>query len=129
MNPNHRQVAELAARIFERNARNFRDWEYEWGVNLYWTPDGRAVEGTPTMGDRSEVVMPDESRLGVLVGSVHSHPDGEACLSDFDRELGQKLANESGHSHAMYVIGWDADGENVVMVEEVFEPEVAGQDC
>ena len=114
---------DCARRVFKANVRNYEDWTYEWGVALYWTLQGRVVEGKPTMGEEQEVVVPDEPHLGIPVACIHSHLDN--CeLTDFDREQGQQEANKNGRFFIQCVMGWSNEQDGVAMSQEVFEPEI-----
>jgi hypothetical protein len=123
MEPNVETVMDCARRVFKANVRNYEDWTYEWGVALYWTLQGRVVEGKPTMGEEQEVVVPDEPHLGIPVACIHSHLDN--CeLTDFDREQGQQEANKNGRFFIQCVMGWSNEQDGVAMSQEVFEPEI-----
>ena len=124
--PDYKAVANYAYAWFERNSRNFHDWPCEIGFALYWSSEGKVVPGKLVQGETAEVQWPNEPDLGIEIGSIHSHVDCSAELSDFDAEEGQKTADRTGQFYAMFVIGFDDDG-NVTMVEEVFEPQTGNK--
>jgi GNAT superfamily N-acetyltransferase/RNA:NAD 2'-phosphotransferase (TPT1/KptA family) len=95
---------------------------YEVGLVFYTDPSGKLMTTDLVQGDEAEVILPDVPQGCTPVGSLHTHGQSLGELSDFDREEGQRVANETNTPHFMFVIGDDGEG-GLMMDEELFEPE------
>jgi proteasome lid subunit RPN8/RPN11 len=78
--------------------------------------------GKPEAGGEAEVALHFQSKLGVPVAVVHSHPGMSAELTDEDYRVGEAVAKETGEPFSVYAIGLADDGESMTMTREEFEP-------
>lgn len=115
-------IEALARRWFQKNARNLYDAHYEVGFEIYLDPQGKLLATPLVQGDEAEVDWGNAPAGSDPVGSLHTHVGCEGELSDWDREQGQKEADRLGHPYWMFVAGPDADGEGMILSDELFEP-------
>jgi proteasome lid subunit RPN8/RPN11 len=119
--PKASAIKAWAKKALALNAQAIYDSEYEGGVFLLQDASGALVERV-VAGEEAEVEMPEEPGL-IPVALFHSHPDGDPEPSPDDDDVMQRIANDYGREVWLFVVGFDDDGENLVMTDRSYAPE------